>query len=60
MSETIMITVISSSISVIGTLLGAFFTQVFNMRNENLKEKKERQKENLETKEKSQIQFTKH
>lgn len=45
-----MITVISSSIFVIGTILGAFFTQVFNMRNENLKEKKERQKENLETK----------
>ncbi len=37
-----MITVISSSISVIGTLLGAFYTQVFNMRNENLKEKKKR------------------
>lgn len=45
-----MITVISSSIFVIGTILGAFFTQVFNMRNENFKEKKERQKENLETK----------
>jgi hypothetical protein len=53
MSEIIMIILISSSISVIGTLLGAFFTQVFNMRNENLKEKKERKKENLGTKEKS-------
>ena len=59
MSEIIMIILIPSSISVIGTLLGAFFTKVFNMRNENLKEKKERKKENLGTKEKSQIQFTK-
>jgi hypothetical protein len=53
MSEIIMIILIPSSISVIGTLLGAFFTKVFNMRNENLKEKKERKKENLGTKEKS-------
>ncbi|EGF13493.1 hypothetical protein [Streptococcus sanguinis] len=50
MSETIIITVISSSISVISTLLGAFVTQAFNIRNENLKEKKARQKENLEIK----------
>ncbi len=48
-----MIILIPSSISVIGTLLGDFFTKVFNMRNENLKEKKERKKENLGTKEKS-------
>lgn len=50
MSETVIITLISSSISVISALLGVFLTQFFNVKNETRRVIEEKQAENLKAK----------
>ena len=50
MSETVIITIISSSISVISALLGVFLTQFFNVKNETCRVIEEKQAENLKAK----------
>lgn len=50
MSETVAVALITSSVSVMGTLLGVFLTQYFTNKNENKKRETERNLERLKSK----------